>query len=235
MEGVPPTFTFAPVIEYAAPAPPVNTPNHLIFGRGTQIGGLSGTVIWFTSVAVWAYLWATFTATMIYFVESGFDIMLTLKKAVFLLFYPLVSIPMHLFIVWPYKYIYCPLHYWWRHNKVGETVESAEIAAEETWNIVSWNAFITLYNLGKATWDIMTGTEQEKLEYEVQEREKTPKYCRDRETGVASGCMPGERKANPSFFSWQYWFCRDITPTGSLTYNCNPQHVISHTPWDKDK
>lgn len=235
MEGIPANFTFSPVIEYAPPPPQPPRPNHLIFGRGTQIGGLAGTVIWFTSVAVWAYMWMVFTASSIYFVETGFDIMMTLKKVIFLAFYPLVSIPMYLFVVLPYRFIYCPLHHWWRNNKVGQTVEAAEIAAEETWNIFSFSPIVMAYNTAKAAWDLMTGVEQEKLEYKVEEREKPPKYCVDPQTHVATGCMPGQRVANPSFFSWQYWFCRDVKSTESLTYNCNPQHVISHYPWDKDK
>jgi len=223
MEGLPaPNVYITNVIE-----PATTKPAHFVFGRGLQLGGLPGLVIYLASVALWAYMWATFTASVIYFVRSGFDIMSTLKEIIWLAVYPFISVPMYLFVVLPYRFIYCPLHKWMVTSKIGKDVQAAEIAAEEVYGIISFSPLKTIWNTGVAAWDLLTGKKQEELEAKVQQKQKPPKYCPG-VTGVSDGCSSGRRSVNPSIFSLEYWFCR--TPSNkALQYACDSRISVSPT------
>jgi len=98
---------------------PETAANHLIFGRGKSFGGLVGITLYVTSIAVWAYAWVLFTATVIELAHTK-SIKETLKKFISLAVYPFVMIPMEIFYVLPYKYIYCPWsRYWNSHHFFG--------------------------------------------------------------------------------------------------------------------
>lgn len=94
----------------------VSTPvtHHLVAGRGKSFGGVVGFGLWMFSWGLWAYLWAVVAATAITFVRSGYDVVDTMEQSIRLTIYPFISVPMHLFVVWPYEYIWCPLHYHWK-------------------------------------------------------------------------------------------------------------------------
>ncbi len=229
MESVPPPNVYITNVT-AAPT----TPSHLVFGRGLNIGGLPGLIIWFASVALWAYMWAVFTASVIYFVRSGFNIASTIKEVLWLAVYPIISIPMYLFVVLPYRFIYCPIHHWMVTSKIGKDVQAVEIAAEETFGIISFSPVKTVWNAGVAAWDLLTGKKQEELEAKVQAKQKPPKYCPG-VSGVSEGCGP-RRTPNPSIFSLEYWFCRDLSKgvtkyacDGNITVTPQGRIIIEHT------
>lgn len=111
------------------PAPPAPTtvivqnmptpagPKHLLFGRGQSFGGLVGLALYITSIFAWFYAWMVFTAFMIELIHTK-NLKETFKKGLSMLFYPFVAIPMEIFYVLPYKYIYCPWSRYWNSHSV---------------------------------------------------------------------------------------------------------------------
>lgn len=226
MEGIPANFTFAPVIEYAPPPVVVNNssqPSHLIFGRGTQMGGIAGTVIWFGSVALWAYLWAIFTAESIFFIRSGFDFIATVKNLIHLLVYPIIMIPMEIYVL-GYKYIYCPIMSWIIKEHPVATVEDDvkthhfshmphPIAKGMNW--IMKEASNGAIDLAKEK-DLEVAASKEAAQYA-----RYPEYCKPPGKSVSKGCMQNGG-LTPSIWSTEYWFCHAwMKPTGTQTYNCS--------------
>lgn len=215
MEGIPTNFTFAPVIEYAPPPVVVNNsnqPSHLIFGRGTQMGGVAGTVIWFGSVALWAYLWAIFTAESIFFIRSGFDILATAKNFIHLLVFPFVAIPMELYVLF-YRYIYCPLDHFIRNLSI---VKDVKEASATTTKQKAETDFEKAWQAGKLPG--LNPDDPRVSELNAYEAVyKPPKYC-----PAGGGCMPDNRTVAPSIWTMEYWFCKGAKEsTAPLTYNCS--------------
>lgn len=148
----------------ATPAPPTlpdpPSTHHLIAGRGKSFGGIVGLGLWAFSWGLWAYLWGVVAAVGVTFVRSNYDIEETLETSLRLIIYPFVSVPMHLFIVWPYEWLYCPLHYWWAKVSI-PLVKSGASTLDQKTRQQQYKMF--------QNWSAKNASESAKLQKDMQE------------------------------------------------------------------
>lgn len=168
------------------------------------IGPTTYIISWF----LWVYIWVVFTADMIYFIMSGYQIMNTILHFFLFFVYPFYAIFMVIFR-YIYWWIYCPLH------KAGyKSFAYIEQKTLQVWNWVTditdtavyYGKSITKNTLCLGVLFIPSTCREEVQRVESEKAEikqriySSPKWCKD-----GSGCLNSGPITSP--FSMAYFFC----------------------------